>query len=189
MISSTSLRLAAQQSISSFSLSEWRALVVALILAITIASLMASLGDRIERTLIRQGSEILGADLVLSSSRATDPAILTSAKNKGLITSEIIQLGTMANSGDDFLLVTVRALSSSYPRGNINLKPKTPQKIPEKGEIWAEQGALDRLNLQLGDTITLGSSDFTLTSVIQSAPDRGRGFISFNPQLMINRLA
>lgn len=189
MISSTSLRLAAQQSISSFSLSEWRALVVALILAITIASLMASLGDRIERTLIRQGSEILGADLVLSSSRATDPAILTSAKNKGLTTSEIIQLGTMANSGDDFLLVTVRALSSSYPRGNINLEPKTPQTIPEIGEVWAEQGALDRLNLKLGDTITLGSSDFTLTSVIQSAPDRGRGFISFNPQLMINRLA
>lgn len=187
MISSTPFRLAAQQSISSFKLSEWRALIIALILAITIASLMAALGERIERTLLRQGSDILGADLILSSSRAIDKTTLTSAKAAGLSSSEIIQLGTMANSGDNFLLVTIRALSTAYPRGNINLAPHQNRLIPALGEVWAEQGALDRLNLNLGDSINLGSTSFTLTAIIQSAPDRGRGFISFNPQLMINR--
>ena len=187
MISSTPFRLAAQQSISSFKLSEWRALIIALILAITIASLMAALGERIERTLLRQGSDILGADLILSSSRAIDKTTLTSAKAAGLSSSEIIQLGTMANSGDNFLLVTIRALSTPYPRGNINLAPHQNRLIPALGEVWAEQGALDRLNLKLGDSINLGSTAFTLTAIIQSAPDRGRGFISFNPQLMINR--
>ena len=187
MISSTPFRLAAQQSISSFKLNEWRALIIALILAITIASLMAALGERIERTLLRQGSDILGADLILSSSRAIDKTTLTSAKAAGLSSSEIIQLGTMANSGENFLLVSIRALSTPYPRGNITLAPHQNRLVPALGEVWAEQSALDRLNLKLGDSINLGSTAFTLTAIIQSAPDRGRGFISFNPQLMINR--
>jgi len=187
MNSSTPFRLAKQQSISSLKISEWRALIVALILAITIASLMAVLGERIERTLLRQGSAILGADLVLSSSRAIDQTAITAAKQAGLLSSEVIQLGTMANSGDNFLLVTVRALNAPYPRGEINLSPHKEQPIPNIGEAWAEQSTLDRLNLDLGDNITLGNISFKLTAIIQSAPDRGRGFISFNPQLIINR--
>lgn len=183
----TPLQLAAKQSISCLKLSEWRALIIALLLAVTIASLMAVLGERIERTLMRQGSDILGADLILSSSRTLDESTLVSAQESGITASEVVQLGTMASHDERFLLVTIRALQAAYPRGKITLEPPTPLNIPKPNEVWAEQSALDRLNLTLGDQITLGSVSFTLTAVIQSAPDRGRGFISFNPQLIINR--
>ncbi|WP_067863036.1 ABC transporter permease [Neptuniibacter marinus] len=187
MSATTPIKLAAQQSISCLKLSEWRSLIIALVLAITIASLMAVLGERIERTLLRQGSDILGADLILSSSRGlTDNSALV-AEEMGITSSEVVQLGTMASSGGNFLLVTIRALQSTYPRGTIVLDPPLDSEIPNLGEAWAEQSALDRLNLKLGDQVTLGSTAFTISAVIKSAPDRGRGFISFNPQLIINR--
>lgn len=187
MIQSASFRLASQQSISGLKLSEWRALIIALILAIGIASLMAVLGERIERTLMRQGSAIIGADLVLSSSRPLASKSLESAQELGLSSSEVTQLATMANSGDNFLLVTIRALSAPYPRGKIVLTTQTDSLLPKAGEAWAEAGVFERLNLKPGDSLNLGNRSFILSGQIQSAPDRGRGFISFNPQLIINQ--
>lgn len=186
MIRGTTFQLACRQSISSLHLSEWRALLIALMLAVTIASLMAVLGERIERTLARQGSALLGADLVLSNSRPLSQQALTLARDMQLTSSEVVQLGTMANHQDQFQLVSVRALSAPYPRGEIVHSPGATTLLPEPGEVWAETGALERLSLSLGDKITLGTKQLTLTAIIESAPDRGRGFISFNPQLIIH---
>ena len=203
MLSRTPFTLAAQQSISCLKLSEWRALIIALALAITIASLMSVLGERIERTLVRQGAALLGADLVLSNSRPLGDDAIKLATELGLRSSRVIQLGTMAmraepassakdNADNDsnnngFLLVSVRSLSTPYPRGEIELSTPSPHALPEIGNVWAEPSLLERLNLQLGDSIQLGKQQFTISNLIQSAPDRGRGFISFNPQLVINR--
>ena len=179
------LRLVYQQSLTHLKLSEWRALLIALMMAITIASLMAVLGERIERTLLRQGSEILGADLVLSYSRPLSPDYLEQAANLNLQTNQVTQLATMANQGDNFLLVTIRALQGVYPRGEIVLDRPADTPLPSAGTAWAEAAIFERLDLTIGDTITLGNKTFTLTHRIRSAPDRGRGFISFNPQLII----
>lgn len=187
MLNSATVQLAGRQAISCLKLSEWRALVIALIIAIGIASLMAVLGDRIERTLIRQGSELLGGELILSNSRPLNPDNLTLATELGLDSTQVTQLATMANSGEQFLLVTIRALTAPYPRGSIQLEHNTNSALPDPGEVWAELGLFERLDLQPGDSITLGNKSFTLSGVIKSAPDRGRGFISFNPQLVINQ--
>lgn len=142
MIGSATLKLAAQQSISSLKLSEWRALLMALLLAISIASLMAVLGERIERTLMRQGSELLGADLILSSSRPLNPAAITQAQQLGLEHSEVTQLATMANFEDQFLLVTVRALSAPYPRGQIELDQPADE-LPAPGKPGLKRAYLN----------------------------------------------
>ncbi len=180
------LNLARQQTLSSLKLNEWRALIIALILAIGIASLMAVLGERIERTLIRQGSAIIGGDLILSSSRPINPEALTVANSMGVAATSVTQLGTMASHEEDFVLVSVRALSAPYPRGELELTPTQAVTLPQPNEAWAEAGVLERLNIKVGDQITLGNQQFTLTAELTSAPDRGRGFISFNPQIIIN---
>lgn len=179
------LRLAYQQSLTHLKLSEWRALLIALMMAIIIASLMAVLGERIERTLLRQGSEILGADLVLSHTRPLSRDYLEQAASFNLQTSQVTQLATMANQSENFLLVTIRALQGAYPRGEILLDQAADTALPTAGTAWAEAGVFERLGINVGDQITLGNKTFTLTRVIRSAPDRGRGFISFNPQLII----
>ncbi|EAR61152.1 ABC transporter permease [Neptuniibacter caesariensis] len=186
MTHSPIFKLAAQQGLSNLKLSEWRALIIALMLAIMVASLMAVLGDRIERTLMRQGSAILGGDLVLSNSRPLSVNAAELATRFDLKVNEVTQLATMANSDENFLLVTIRALSAPYPRGNIALEQPYALPLPKPGEAWAEAGVFERMNLQVGDRLTLGNTAFVLSHKIESAPDRGRGFISFNPQLIIN---
>lgn len=186
MVDSIVLKMALRQAISCLKLTEWRALIIALIMAVTIASLMAVLGDRIEKTLMRQGSALLGGELILSNSRPLSRENLSQAKQLGLEYSEVTQLATMANSGDNFLLVTIRALSWPYPRGAIELEQNITDSLPGTGEVWAEAGVFERLNLNVGDSIILGNKRFRLAGLIRSAPDRGRGFISFNPQLVMN---
>lgn len=185
MINSVPFRLAVKQSVSCLKLSEWRALLFALMMAITISGLMAALGDRIERTLMRQGSALLGGDLLLSHTRPLEQRYLSTADKLGLRHTQVTQLATMANHADNFLLVTVRSLTAPYPSGQIELDSPSPSPLPSSGEAWAEIGVYERLGLQPGDQIQLGNHSFTLTRIIRSAPDRGRGFISFNPQLII----
>jgi putative ABC transport system permease protein len=181
------LKMAFRQSKSCLKLTEWRALIIALIMAVSIASLMAVLGERIEKTLMRQGSALLGGELILTNSRPLSRENLSYATDLGLDYSEVTQLATMANSGDNFLLVTIRALSFPYPRGTIELEQPSSNTLPETGEVWAEAGVFERLDLNIGDHITLGNKSFKLSGLIRSAPDRGRGFISFNPQLIMNQ--
>jgi putative ABC transport system permease protein len=42
------------------------------------------------------------------------------------------------------------------------------------------------LDLQMGQTLWLGDSAFTLDRVIVVEPDRGAGFMSFAPRVMIH---
>lgn len=186
MNTNTLLKIAGQHSLSNLKLSEWRSLILALFLAIAIASLMAVLGERIEQTLQRQGSALLGGDLVLSNSRPLSEKGVSKATELGLSHNTVTQIASMANHGDNFVLVSLRALNAPYPSGQINLDPPADTPLPKRGEAWAEQGVFERLKLQPGDKLTLGSSEFTLTRTIMASPDRGRGFISFNPQLIIN---
>jgi len=180
------LKIAGQHSLSNIKLSEWRSLLLALLLAITISSLMAVLGERIEQTLERQGSALLGADLVLSNSRPLSDKTLSMAEEMALEHTSVTQIASMANQGDNFVLVSVRALDAPYPSGQITLDHLAQTALPKTGEAWAEQGVFERLKLEPGDKLTLGSKEFVLTHTVIASPDRGRGFISFNPQIIIN---
>lgn len=182
----TLLKIAGQHSLSNIKLSEWRSLLLALLLAISIASLMAVLGERIEQTLQRQGSALLGADLVLSNSRPLSDKTLSMAEEMALDHTSVTQIASMANQGDNFVLVSVRALNAPYPSGQITLDKPTQTALPNLGEAWAEKGVFERLKLEPGDKLTLGSKEFVLTRTVIASPDRGRGFISFNPQIIIN---
>ncbi len=66
-------RLAGRQLLSQLRTTEWRALLLASWIAIALTTLLAVLGDRLERGLLRESAALLGADLVLSSSRPIRP--------------------------------------------------------------------------------------------------------------------
>lgn len=182
------IKLAFRQALSGWHQAEWRALLLSLLLVVASATLMALLSNQVERGLSQQSAEMLGADLILTSSRPTDPQWITQADQLGLTKNQTIRLTTMAAAGEQFLLSTVRAVTPSYPlRGSIKLLPEQATSIPQAGTLWAEPALLERLKLSIGDSLTLGYKTFTLSSVIQSSPDRGSGFTSFNPQLIINQ--
>lgn len=187
MTASSLLKLAWQQTLAAGRLPIWRALLLALTVAIAIATLLAVLGDRLEQSLGRQTADLLGADMTLHSSRPIPTAIANNANTLGLETSQVAQFPTMIEAGENLLLISLRAINMPYPlRGNIVTQPEQAG-IPEPGTLWAEPSVLERLNLEVGHQIELGYAQFTIAAKLISTPDRGNGFSNFSPQAMINQ--
>ncbi|MCK2169578.1 hypothetical protein MY522_22800, partial [Thalassospira xiamenensis] len=46
--------------------------------------------------------------------------------------------------------------------------------------------ALDRLEQQVGDTVTIGDLPLRITAVLEQEPDQGAGFYSMNPRVLMN---
>ena len=57
--------------------------------------------------------------------------------------------------------------------------------VPTAGEAWVEAPLLDALGVQVGDQLLLGNASLRLSRVIVTEPDRGAGFMSFSPRVMI----
>jgi putative ABC transport system permease protein len=58
--------------------------------------------------------------------------------------------------------------------------------IPESGHAWVDAPLLEALGLKLGDRLLLGDASFHISHIIAIEPDRGAGFMSFAPRVMIN---
>ncbi|MBS99227.1 MAG: hypothetical protein CMI01_11180 [Oceanospirillaceae bacterium] len=186
------MRLAGRQLKTQLRTTEWRALLLATWIAITLTTLLTLLGDRLERGLLRESANLLGADLVLSSSRPLSDERLDEIEASGLTQTRVVQFPSMISNptGGDTppMLVSVRAATAPYPlRGEIITEPAQTTDLPEPGQVWVEQRVLTQLGLQPGETLELGYSEFTISAELISSPDRGTGFRSFSPHIIINR--
>jgi putative ABC transport system permease protein len=185
-------RLALQQLRTQLRTTEWRALLLASWLAIALTTLLTLLGDRLERGLLRESANILGADLVLSSSRPLTSERLEQIHATGVDQTRVVQFPSMVSNpaAQDRppMLVSVRAATAPYPlRGEIITEPPQSGHLPAPGHVWVEARVLDQLGLALGDTLQLGYSRFTVSAELISSPDRGTGFRSFSPHILIDR--
>ena len=53
------------------------------------------------------------------------------------------------------------------------------------GSVWVDAALLDALQLQVGDPLLLGEARLTIARIIVIEPDRGAGFSSFAPRVML----
>lgn len=181
-------RLARRQLRAQLRTTEWRALLLATWVAIALTTLLAVLGDRLERGLLRESAALLGADLVLSSSRPLTGERLAQIDLTNTRHTQVIQFPSMVGQGDELMLVSVRVVEEPYPlRGELVTEPAQQEQIPGPGEVWAEPRVLTQLGLQLGDTLEFGYASLKLTHRLLASPDRGSGFRSFSPHILVNR--
>ena len=169
---------------------EVRALLVAVVVAVTCVTSVGFFTDRIQHALELQANELLGADLLVSSTRPINnlemPDTLTTAKT--------LQFPSMAMSEDRHQLVSVKAVSEAYPlRGQLRISQslfgadQRAAGIPERGEVWVDAQLLTALSLVVGDNIQLGKSQFTIAAVVRVEPDRAAGSrFSIAPRLLLN---
>ncbi|WP_417227053.1 ABC transporter permease [Amphritea sp.] len=181
------VRLALKQTRSDLLTFEWRALLLALFLATALSGFLTLLGNQLEKGLSRQSASMLGADLSLSDSQPITETLHNAAKQLGLQYTDVVQFSSMVSTDEQMLLSSIRAVDAPYPlRGEVITEPPQASQIPTPGTAWAEQQLLERLGVQVGATIDLGYATFTITAAVVSSPDRGTGFRSFSPQLLIN---
>lgn len=171
-------------------------LLVAVVLAVAALTAVAFLADRIEKGLNRDAAQLLGADLVVVADQPIPVGLAQAARKLGLQTTDTAAMPSMARAPDDSggqsKLVALKAVGEQYPlRGRLTLRAdgnrtrEAPSGGPAPGTVWVDAAVLSALNLRVGDGLLLGESPLKISAVIAAEPDRGAGFMSFSPRVMM----
>jgi putative ABC transport system permease protein len=169
---------------------------VAVTLAVAALTAVGFFADRLERGLGRDARQLLGGDAIVASDRAMPSAFIDEARTRGLAVATTTTFPSMARASDDrggaTRLVAVKAVSEAYPlRGRLKLRREAggaeldAAGAPEAGTAWVDESLLGALQLKLGDTLLLGDAALKITRLIAIEPDRGAGFMSFAPRVML----
>jgi putative ABC transport system permease protein len=186
-----------RQLLRDFRAGELRLLVVAVTLAVGALTAVGFFADRINGGLARDARQLLGGDAIVASDLPAPPAFAERARALGLATATTANFPSMGRAPDDkggaTRLVSVKAVSDAYPlRGKLRIRGAAESSVqdaaraPAPGTAWVDPGVLDALGLRVGDTLLLGDAGLTIASVIVVEPDRGAGFASLAPRVLLN---
>ena len=176
---------------------ELRLLIVAVTLAVAALTSVGFFSDRLQSGLQRDALQLLGGDVVVVSDNATPEVFVQEAQKLGLRGSSTLSFPTMARAPDDkggeSKLVALKSVDAAYPlRGNVQTATQTSQAgaitkdIPAAGEAWVDAPLLESLGIGVGDALLLGDASLKISRIITLEPDRGAGFMSFAPRVLIN---
>ncbi len=188
--------LAWRQTLRDFRAGELRLLAVAVMLAVAALTAVGFFADRLNSGLQRDARQLLGGDAVVGSDRPAPPELAAKAEQLGLRVSRSAGFPSMGRAPDEkggaARLVSVKAVSPSYPlRGRLQLQDapgapvQTVAAAPQPGTVWVDAALLDALQLRVGDPLLLGDARLTIARIIVIEPDRGAGFSSFAPRVML----
>ena len=152
---------------------------IALTLIIACVFALSALAERMEQVIVKQGKDALTADSVFISANPIPQPLLDLTQVEQLESSQLTRFSTMAFSDNSMQLVTVKAVESNYPlRGEMILEgaDKASSNHVEPGELWLDERIFAQLDVEIGDNVTIGDADLTITGRITQEPG-----LSFNP--------
>ena len=189
--------LAWRQTQRDFRAGELRLLLVAVTLAVASLTAVGFFADRLERGLARDARQMLGGDAIVASDQPPPQNFVDEARTRALAVATTTSFPSMGRAtdaqGGASRLVAVKAVSEAYPlRGRLKLKNGENAPVldaagaPDPGTAWVEPTLLEALQLKVGDSLLLGDATLKVTRLIVIEPDRGAGFMSFSPRVMLN---
>ena len=154
-----------------------------------VGSVAASLSEGLER----EGRTLLGGDVAFSLiQREAKPEETAFLRARGQL-SVAAALRVMARSNDGKLaLVELKAVDGNYPMlGELTLDPKMPMAdlLAERDGAFGaavDSTLLARLDLKLGDRITIGNATFQIRSVVGAEPDKLAGNVGLGPRVLVS---
>lgn len=185
------LRLAARLAWRGARAGEYRVLLLALILAVTCATLLGVVGERMQGALDLEAARISGGDLVISGREAASDELLDAIENTGLRWSQRVSLTSMASHEEAMQLVNLSAVDAAYPLlGQVRIESTEGEQAlsqaPAKGEAWLEPGLALRLDLTLGDFLEVGDLRLKFAAYLLETPEQTGGFASFSPRVLVS---
>lgn len=164
-------------------------LFAALVLAVTATTALRFSSDTLSIAINQQAGQLLAGDLVLSSSQPLDTVWQQRAQRNQLRSSASTVFGSMAQAGEQFVLVNVKAISPGFPlRGELTVSPPQNQlKIPAPQTIWLSPRVFDLLKVRLGEQIRIGDASFKVSAAIVRDANQETGMSGFSPTVIINQ--
>ena len=174
-------------------IAEMRLLFLALVISVTAVTSVNFFTDRTERSMTMQATKLLGADLIVRSSRPLNKEYLAQAETLGLKQAEMISFRSMVSIGDELKLSQVKAVSPSFPLRGIIETNTTLKRIGNKdtldnlkpGQIWGDPALFAALNVKPGSEVRIGRSLFTLSKALIKTPDQGSNVFQFAPPVLM----
>ena len=155
-----------------------RLLLVCLFLGTGALAAIGSLTAAIESEIEANGREYLGGDLQIELwQRGLDTEERAALEELGDVSAGT-RLQAMARNGDQAAPIELKAIDASYPLyGELTLEDGRSVGAPAPDTAWLSQGAADRLGVNPGDAIQIGTETLDVGGIIAVEPDRlGEGF-------------
>ncbi len=172
---------------------EMRLIAIAIIVAVASVTSVSFFTDRVKQATQIQATQLLAADLVLESRLPIPEQIVTTAKDLGLVTGNIISMRSMVRANDQLQMAEIKAVDDSYPiRGQLKTsngildEETVSTSIPDPTSVWVDSRLFQTLNLEIGSRINVGASQFTVSKVLTYEPDRGGDMFNMAPRLLMN---
>ena len=177
---------------------DWRAgeltlLLASLIIAVGTVTTITLFVDRLQQALIKESATFLAADKVIASSDPIDEVVLQKATELGLEQAQTLTFLSMVFAEERAQFASVKAVDDNYPlRGKLITAPAPfvrgapVEGGPARGEIWLESRLYPALDVEKGEELEIGVAMFPATEVLVKEPDRGGGFSSAGPRVMMH---
>lgn len=161
-------------------------LIFALSLAISATTALKFSNDQIQQAIALQAAKLQAADLVLTDQNPIEASYTSKARQLGLQHTEVTMFSSMAHTGEQFVMVNVKAIDSDFPlRGELRTAP--PQAMIQPGQVWLSQRAMDLLQVQIGEVINIADARLKVSAVIAYDSNQELGFSAFSPTVIISR--
>ncbi len=177
-------------------LSGFRIFLLCLLLGVAAIAGIGTIRAAINAGLGEEAASLLGGDAEIHfTHRNANEAERTWIAANSLEASEIITFRSMiqarADTAPELSLSQVKAVDTNYPLyGAVELEPAQPLQdalavrdgMPG---LVLHPAQIDRLKLQIGDTLRLGTQDFQLRAAILSEPDSSLNDLGLGPRTMV----
>lgn len=187
------LRFAVRRLRRSWKSGELLIMALALIVAVAAVSAVGLFSQRVRSALVNQSGDTLGADLIYTSRDPFAADVIKAIAGHSSATVQVMQFPSAIVHGDATSLASVKAVGSGYPlRGVLRITDQPfgavgpANGVPPPGEAWVDLKLWTTLGLKPGDVVQAGASNFRITAIVDSEPDRGGGFMDLAPRFLMN---
>jgi putative ABC transport system permease protein len=157
-----------------------------------VGSVAASLGEG----LAREGRTLLGGDAAFSLiQREARPEEVAFLRARGKVSVAATLRGMARTEDGKLALVELKAVDNAYPMlGEVTLDPAMPvsELLSRRDGAFgaaADATLLARLDLKVGDRVSVGSATFQIRSVVGAEPDKLAGGVGFGPRFLVSEAA
>ena len=163
-----------------------RLLLVCIFLGTAALSAIGTLTASIERELQSSGRELLGGDLEVEVwQRDLNEDELLALGEYGELSGGY-RMQAMASTDDAAAPVELKAIAENWPLfGTFTLADGSEPGAPTANDAYLAQGALDRLDIQVGDTFRIGTMTLNAAGVIENEPDRLSEGFQLGPTVLV----
>ena len=163
-----------------------RLLLVCIFLGTAALAAIGTLTAAIERELESSGQELLGGDLEVEIwQRALNDDELSALSEFGEVSGGT-RLQAMATTGDGAAPIELKAVDTQWPLyGTLTLADGRTEGAPTGNTAWLAQGALDRLDIEVGDSFTVGTVQLIAGGIIDNEPDRLSEGFQLGPTVIV----